>query len=132
MLICSVDEVQLESDDGVKFFLDKETITRLIVRLGVDMKTQLEGYQTAPRKLYVWCKDSVQLEQFRLSESIKVMDGIKTGLIKPMDRREVEVKICGLNINTPDRLVVEYINKHGKVVNTKVIYDTDRDGPLKP
>ena len=44
---------------------------------------------------------------------------------------EVEVKISGLNINTPDSLVVEYISKHGKVVHPKVIYDTDKEGPLK-
>ena len=124
-------EVQLESDEGVQVYLDKDTINKLIVRLGVDLKTQLEGYQTAKRKLYVWCKDFVQLEQFCPEESIKVKDGIKTGLIKPMDRREVEVRINGLNLNTPDSLVAEYINKHGTVVSTKVIYDTDREGPLK-
>ena len=48
-----------------------------------------------------------------------------------MDRREVEVKISGLNINTPDSLVVEYISKHGRVVHPKVIYDTEKEGPLK-
>ena len=66
--------------------------------------------------------DSVQLEQFCPEGSIKVADGAKTGLIKPMDCRKVEVKISGLHFNTPDSLVVEYINKHGTVVNTKVIY----------
>ena len=124
-------EIQLESDEGVSVNLDKDTISRLITKLGIDMKTQMEGYQVAPRKLYIWCKDSVKLEQFCPEGSIKVTDGIKTGLVKPMDRKEVEVKISGLNLNTPDSLVVEYINKHGLVVNTKVIYDTDKEGPLK-
>ena len=31
-------------------------------------------------------------------DSIKVADGIKTGEIKPMDRKEVDVKISGLNL----------------------------------
>ena len=93
-------EIQLESDEGIKVYLDKDTIRNLIVRLGVDMKTQLEGYQTAPRKLYVLCKESVQLEQFCPEGSIRVTDGIKTGLIKPMDRREVDVRINGLNLRS--------------------------------
>ena len=41
------------------------------------------------------------------------------------------MKISGSNINTPDSLVVEYISKHGRVVHPKVIYDTDKEGPLK-
>ena len=39
--------------------------------------------------------------------------------------------ISGLNFNTPDSLVFEYLNKHGKVAHNKVIYDTEKDGPLK-
>ena len=48
-----------------------------------------------------------------------------------MDRREVDVKISGLNFNTPDSLVKEYLNKHGLVVSTKVIYETDKEGPFE-
>ena len=124
-------EVSLESDERARINLDKDTIAKLIAKLGIDIKSQLEGYQTGSRKLFLWCKDSVQIERFCSEESIKVSDSVKTGLIKPMDRREVEVKISGLNLNTPDSLIVEYISKHGTVVNNKVIYDTDRDGPLK-
>ena len=124
-------EINLESDERTRIILDKDTIAQLIAKVGIDIKSQLEGYQTASRKLFVWCKDSVNLDRFCSEESIKVSDNIKTGLIKPMDRREVEVKIFRLNLNTPDSLVVEYISKHGNVASTKVIYDTDREGPLK-
>ena len=51
--------------------------------------------------------------------------------IKPMDRTEVYVIVKGLNLNTPDILVMEYLGKHGKVVSDKVVYDTDKDGPFK-
>ena len=73
----------------------------------------------------------MSLDQFCRDDSIRVKEGIKTGLIKPMGRREVELRISGLNINTPDSLVVDYISKHGRVVHPKVIYDTDKEGPLK-
>ena len=51
----------------------------------------------------------------------------KTGLIKPMDRRNVAVTIKNLNFNTPDTLVMEYLGKFGNVTSSKVVYDTDRD-----
>ena len=54
-------EIQLESDRDVRANLEKGTISNLIAKIGIDMTTQLEGYQTAPRKLYIWCKDSVSL-----------------------------------------------------------------------
>ena len=124
-------EIQLESDQGVRVQLDSETVSSLITKIGINIATQLEGYQIAPWKLYIWCKDSVSLEQFCRDDSIRVKEGIKTGLIKPMGRKEVEVKVSGLNLNTPDSLVVDYISKHCRVVSPKVIYDTDKEGPLK-
>ena len=48
-----------------------------------------------------------------------------------MDRTEVTVLIKGLNLNTPDSLILNYLNLHGKVVSGKVIYDVERSGPLK-
>ena len=48
-----------------------------------------------------------------------------------MDKKEVIVTIQGLNLNTPDSLVIEYLAKHGKVVHNKVIYETIKEGPLK-
>ena len=60
-----------------------------------------------------------------------VANGVKTGIIRPMGRREVSVLIKGLNFNTPDSLVREYLGKHGKVVSDKVIYEKDKDGPFK-
>ena len=56
--------------------------------------------------------------------------GVKTGLIKPMERKNVSVTIKGINLNSPDSLVMEYISKFGIIVNSKVIYDTDKDGPF--
>ena len=55
---------------------------------------------------------------------------IKTGVIKPMDRREVEVMLRGLNINTPDSSVVHYLSQFGKIVKEEVIYLKNREGPF--
>ena len=47
-----------------------------------------------------------------------------------MEQRNVAVTIRGLNLNTPDSLVMEYISKFGQIVNKKVVYDTDKEGPF--
>ena len=52
-------------------------------------------------------------------------------MIRQMDRTEVTVTVKGLNFNTPDTVVIEYLNKHGKVVTDKVIYEVAADGPFK-
>ena len=48
-----------------------------------------------------------------------------------MDRREVTVCIRSLNLNTPDNLIFDYLNKFGQVMSSKVVYYEDREGPLK-
>ena len=48
-----------------------------------------------------------------------------------MDKSEVTVSIKGLNFNTPDSLVIEYLNKHGSVISDRVIYEVALDGPFK-
>ena len=40
------------------------------------------------------------------------------------------ILIRGLNFNTPDSHVIEYLNKHGRVSKNEVIYDTTIEGPL--
>ena len=55
---------------------------------------------------------------------------MKTSVIKPMDKREVQVLISSNNINTPDSFVISYLSFFGKVSSHKVIYDKEKDGPL--
>ena len=124
-------EIQIIADNGSDTNVDKETVAKLLAKLGIDWKTNMQGYQLSWKRIYVWFKESFDIKRFCYVDSIKVADGIKTGEIKPMDRREVDVKISGLNFNTPDSLVKEYLNKHGLVVSTKVIYETDKEGPFE-
>ena len=41
------------------------------------------------------------------------------------------VTVRGLHPNTMDQGVIEYLNKFGRVVTTKVVYATYGEGPLK-
>ena len=52
-------------------------------------------------------------------------------MIRPMDRTEVTVTVKGLNFNTPDSIVIDYLAKHGSVISDRVIYEVDTDGPFK-
>jgi hypothetical protein len=128
-------EINLEKDSSVTFInLEPETVAKVLSNLGVDIKTQVEAVQTCPgnsKKIFVWVKPGVNIANFCKEESLKVSSGVRTGLIKPMDRKEVTVLIKGLNLNTPDTLVLNYLNLHGKVVSGKVVYDVERNGPLK-
>ena len=124
-------EINLECLPPAHGKVDKEVVAKLFSRIGIDIKSQVEAYQIIPKKIYVWMKASCELDKFCKDECFRVTDGVKTGIIKPMDRREVAVCIRGINFNTPDNLVIDYINKFGQVINNKVIYDEDREGPLK-
>ena len=97
-------EIHLENDNKTHINLDSDTVANLCSRIGIDIKTQVEGVQVMPgnsRKIFVWVLDNCNLDRFCVQESIKVAPGVKTGLIKPMDKKEVIVTIKGLNFNTP-------------------------------
>ena len=127
-------EISLDVDLGVKLKLEATDVARTLVKLGIDIQSQVEGFQVCPgnsRKIFVWFKNDLDILRFCKDESYKVTEGIKTGLIKPMDKAEVTVLIKGLNFNTPDTLVKEYLNKHGKLVSERVIYEVESEGPFK-
>ena len=53
-----------------------------------------------------------------------------TGTIRPAGKTDVTVKIEGLDFNTPDNLVREYLSKFG-TVKSDVIYGKYDTGPFK-
>ena len=79
----------------------------------------------------MWLEQGVDLNQLCYSDSYKLGVGVKTGVIKPMDRREVEVLLKGLNINTPDSSVLHYLSHFGKIVKEEVVFMKTREGPFK-
>ena len=122
-------EINLEYDDTHQH-VDKSMVADTFAMLGIDLKSQLDGYQITSKKIFAWCKEAVSLDRFCREEVFRVTGGVKTGLIKPMEKKNVAVTIRGLNLNTPDSMVMEYISKFGEVVNKKVVYDTDKEGPF--
>ena len=53
-------------------------------------------------------------------------------MIRPAGRRDVTVTVSGLDFNTPDNLVCDYIRKFGgTILNVNVIYCKFSEGPFK-
>ena len=63
--------------------------------------------------------------------NIRVNDGVITSMIRPAGKRSVQVTISGLDFNTPDTFVFEYLNKFGTVVNKSVVYSKYESGLCK-
>ena len=52
-------EINLEFDEK-QINVEKDMIAKTFSRIGIDTKTQLEGYQVTPRKIFVWFKDHIE------------------------------------------------------------------------
>ena len=53
---------------------------------------------------------------------------MSTGFIRKAGRPEVVVTVSGLDFNTPDQFVIEYLNKFGNVLNKQPIYCKGTEG----
>ena len=99
-------EISVESQGYFK--LEEDDVAKLMTRLGIDLQFHAEGYQICPgnsRKIMIWLKDHVDISRFCKDESFRINENVRTGLIRPMDRKEVTVMIRNLNFNTPDSRV---------------------------
>ena len=129
-------EINIEKEENeIEVVLDQNVVAKLTKSLKMDVSSEMEGYQTKFTKygaiISVWCRQGVNLEKFCRNEKIQVTNGVYTGNIYPAGRKDVSVKVSGLNWNTPDSLVIEYIKKFGgQLVSDEVIYETFTDGPL--
>ena len=116
--------------------IDHIEIERGLKTLGIDIKTQVEGYQLqykgAVSVISVWMPPvGVNLERFCKDMVIRINDSVSTGMIRPAGKSEVTVTVTGLDFNTPDTLVLEYLGKFGKVKSSSVIYCEYSEGPFK-
>ena len=62
----------------------------------------------------------IDIDRYCKDISLKVGSGMITGMIRPSGRRDVTVTVLGLDFNTPDALVIDYLNKFGSVVTNIV------------
>ena len=127
-------EITLEKKDRASdmlFDIDQESAARLVKILGIDIHTQVEGYQVKQKVLGVWLKEGISLDRFSKQESIIVNKDLRTGMIRPAGKTDVTVSIYGLDFNTPDSFVFDYLNKFGTVIKNEVIYGKHGDGLFK-
>ena len=61
----------------------------------------------------------------------EVKAGVRVSHIRSAGQREVILNVKGLHPQTPDSIVFEYLKCMGKVLKTKVVLDTFKEGPLK-
>jgi hypothetical protein len=73
----------------------------------------------------------VLLDRFFQKENIIVSKGVVTGFIRPAGRLDVIVTFAGVDYNTPDTLIQEYIKKFGgKLMSQNVSYGRYSEGPF--
>ena len=89
-------EITLEHDSEVSVKIEEKDVAKLVSRLGIDLKSQMEGYQICPgnsRKILLWLKDSCDLSRYCKDESFKINELVRTGTIRQMDKSEVTITI---------------------------------------
>ena len=114
-----------------KVFINDEHVAKLLKNLGVDIISQVEGVQVKGKFISVWMAKGVNLEKFCKEESIRVTQGVVTGVIRPANRKDVVVTVSGLDYNTPDSFIIDYLNKFGQVIDNNVSYVKYKEGPLE-
>ena len=130
-------EIHLEkTEKDAEILIDQNCVARVCSSIGIDVISQVQGYQVQysgiTSKISVWAAQGVNLEKFCRMEGINVSKGVRTGMIRPAGRTDVTVSVSGLDFNTPDSLMFEYIQKFGGVlINNSVIYSKFTEGPFK-
>ena len=128
-------EITLEkTDTEADLDVNQEAIARVFQTLGIDIASQVQGYQVQYKGrtsvISVWMAAGISLDRFCKDVSIKVGDGVMTGMIRPAGKKDVTVTVVGLDFNTPDNFVVDYMNKFGIVMSNTVIYTKFDKGPF--
>ena len=130
-------EITLEKtkNDAVIEDVVHEDIARILKTLGIDLVSQVQGSQVHYKGRFsiisIWMAPGVSLDKFCKDININVIPGVMTGVIRPAGKKDVTVRIDGLDFNTPDSFVIDYLNKFGMVLNNAVVYTKYSVGPFK-
>ena len=109
----------------------------MLRRLGLDQRpgVHIEEVQICPNGrgvIFITLKAGVEIGKYCRHEVLDVTaSGTRAVHVKPAGRREVVVSIKGIHPNTREEVVIEYLEKFGKVLSNKVIYSLYKEGPLK-
>ena len=130
-------EVVLEKDAKGAFMVTENDCAVLMGKLGLDLRpgVHVEGVQLCPNGrgvILITLKDGVKVDSFCRYDVMQVTEsGIRSTLIKAAGKREVVINVKGIHPNTKDSVVLDYLEKFGKIVTTKVVHGVFTDGPLK-
>ena len=112
-----------------------DDIARVYKTLGIDIVSQVQGtlvqYRGNFSIIKCWMTPGVSLDKYCKDMSIRVAPGVMTGMIRPSGKKDVTVAVDGLDFNTPDSYVIDYLNKFGVVINNNVVYSKYETGPFK-
>ena len=109
-------DIEVEKKDvRDEMFIDQNVVAKLLKNIGMNIDRECDGYKLTYGgkfgKISVLCKAGIDLERFCRQECFEVCKGVTTKNIRPSGRRDVTVTVSGLDFNTPDTLVQEYIIK---------------------
>ena len=130
-------EIVLEKDERGAFNVSDEDCCKLMKKIGLETipGVQVDAVQICPNGrgvILITLKDGFPLDAFcRYDVHDVTASGIRAVNVKPAGKREAIVTVKGLHPNTRDEGVIDYLNKFGRVVTTKVVHSTFGDGPLK-
>ena len=119
-------EIVLDKDERGAFNVSDEECVRVMKKIGLTTipGIQVESVQICPNGrgiILITLKEGIPLDPFCRYDVFEVTaSGIRAVNVKPAGKREVVVTVRGLHPNTRDENVIEYLNKFGKVVTTKV------------
>ena len=129
-------EIVLEKETRGGFSVSELDCARVIRKLKLDGRPgDVESIQICPNGrgvILITLRGGVDIEplcgfdQFVVTES-----GIRAVMIKPSGKREVMVTMKGIHPNTSDSVVMDYLNKFGKISSNRVSYGAFGEGPLK-
>ena len=129
-------DIEVEKKDARdEMFIDQGVVDKLLKNIGVD-NTNVEGYQVTyggkAGKIAVLFKAGIDIEKYCRQECFEVCKGVTTKNIRPSGRKDVTITVSGLDFNTPDTLIQDYITKFGGVLmSNQVIYAKHGEGPFK-
>ena len=119
-------EIQLErSHKEADLNIGQEDLVRVFRTLGIEIESQVTGWQIqykgAIAIISVWMASNVNIERFCKDVNIRVNEGVMTSHIRAAGKTSVKVTLIGLDFNTPDSFVFEYLSKFGKTISNTVL-----------
>ena len=113
--------------------LNGEQVAKMCEVIGIRCGGETEGYQVhyggKSITLSVWAKQAVGLERFVSEQSKVFSENLTITSVRPAISREVSVMVVGLPFNTPDTLIVEYLECFGAKVSGAPFYGVHKNGP---